>query len=173
MFCRNYEGLPTYSNPLSMGMDIGSWAAKVDSPQSSTIVALPTTRLPRSPALLPLLPPNMFQARDGLSPMEQSYKVSTPHLLFFFFCYDIFSLIARNFGFPLLRRYTGSRTEKRWPMFVKSIALFEGNLNPYSYIITNMLNTQTIVRRALRRYRNNWTIYYWTSTNISATPWMH
>jgi len=38
--------------------------------------------------------------------MEQSYKVSD--FFFFLVCYDCFSLIARIFGSPLLRRYTGS-----------------------------------------------------------------
>jgi len=127
----------TYINPLSTGMDIGSWLQKLTPP---VIYNRCSPNYTTSSCLYPCptVTPNMFQARDSSSAMEQSYKVSD--FFFFLVCYDCFSLIARIFGSPSFRRYTGSRTEKRWLMFVKSIAIFERKSNPYSYIITNILN---------------------------------
>jgi len=64
MFYRDYEDPPTYINPLSTGMDIGSWAAKVKLPRPSTIVL---AQLYDSSACTPCpTVTNMFQAEKFL-----------------------------------------------------------------------------------------------------------
>ena len=99
-------------------MDIGSWAAKVDSPQSSTIVALPTTRLlPACSHALP--PPNIFQAQDGSSAMEQSYKVSTPPFFSLLFLLWQFLIDCKDLLFPPRSQIHRKSEEKRWPMNIQ------------------------------------------------------